>query len=109
MMHVDPMHIHIDIPLGLDHIQINEVLLLGPEQLIPSKVGTRIDVGIDLPTRDELSKRHLIHTHGGFLLFGGGGLGPALGGTGALRSFILIAQTLGARVTAWIGTVCRST
>ena len=78
-MHVDPMHIHIDIPLGLDHIQINEILLLGLEQIIPSEVGTRIHIGVEFPSSDVLSKWHLIHAHGGFLVLGGGGLGPALG------------------------------
>ena len=39
----------------------------------------RVSIWIDLPPRDELSKWHLIQTHGGFLLFGGGGLGSALG------------------------------
>ena len=90
VIHVNPLDIHIDVLLGLDHIQINEILLLGPEQVIPSEVGMRMHIGIDLPSRDELSKWHLIHTHVGFLVLCGGGLGPALGGTGALWSFILI-------------------
>ena len=104
MIHVNPVHVHVDVLLGLDHIQIDKILLLGPEQIIPSEVCTGIHIGVDLPSSDKLSKRYLIHAHGGLLVLGGGGLGPALGGIGALWSFILVAQTLGARVTAGIGT-----
>ena len=65
---------------------------------------------VELPSNDELGLRHLIHAHDGFLVLGGGGIGPVLGGgTGALWSFILILQTLGARVMAWIGTASRGT
>ena len=63
-----------------------------------------IHIGVDLPPSDELSKRYLIHAHEGLLVLGGGGFGSALGGIGALWSFILVAQTLGARVTTGIGT-----
>ena len=103
-MHVNPVHVHIDVLLGHDHIHINEILLLGPEHIIPSKVGTRIHIGVDLPSSGKLSKWYLIHALGGLLELGGGGLGPALGGIGSLCSFVLVAQTLGARVTAGIGT-----
>ena len=72
-------------------------------------ISFRIHIGIDLPSRDKLNKRHLIHTHDGFLVLGGGGLGPALGGTGALRSFVLIAKALGTRVMAWVGATSMST
>ena len=108
MIDTNPLHWNTEVVLGLDHTDVYDILLLGPEQLISSKVGTRSHVGIDLPTRDKLSKRHLIHTHGGFLLFGGGGLGSALGGIGAL-CYLCVAHTLGSRVTAWIGAAIRST
>ena len=49
------------------------------------------DIGVDLPSRGKLSKRYLIHALGGLLELGGGGLGPALGGIGALWSFVLVA------------------
>ena len=94
VMHVDPMHIHIQILLGLDHIQVNEILLLVPEQIIASEVGMRIHIGVDLPSNNELGQRYLIHAHGGLPLLGGGVLGSALGGIGALWSFILVAQPL---------------
>ena len=83
-IHVDPVHVHIYVLLSLDHIQINEILLLSPEQIIPSEVGMMIHTGVDLPSSDKLRKRYLIHAHGGLLELGGGGLGPALGGIGAL-------------------------
>ena len=107
--HLDPVDVHVDVLLGLDHIQIDKVLLLGPEQIIASEVGTRIHIRVDPPSSEKLCPRNLIHAHGGLLLLGGGGLGPALGGIGALWSFILVAQTLGTRVTAGIGTASRST
>ena len=49
---------------------------------------------VELPSNDELGLRHLIHAHDGLLLLGGGVLGSALGGIGALWSFILVAQPL---------------
>ena len=109
VIHINPVHVHIGVLLALDHIQINEILLLGLEQIIPSEVGTRIHIRVDPPSRDKLSQWYLIHAHGGLLLLGGGGLGPVLGGIGALWSFILVAQTLGTRVTAGIGTASRCT
>ena len=109
MIHINPVHVHISVLLALDHIQINEILLLGPEQIIASDVGTRIHIRVDPPSRDKLCQRDLIHAHGGLLLLGGGGLGPALGGIGSLWSFVLVAQTLGASVTTGIGTARRST
>lgn len=88
--HVNPVYFHIDILLGIDHIQIDKVLLLGPEQIIPSEVGTVIHIGVDLPTSNELVQRYLIHAHGGLPMLGGGVLGSVLGGIGALWSFILV-------------------
>ena len=99
----------ISVLLGLDHIQINESMLLGPKQVIPSEVSTGIHIRVDLPSRDKLRKWYLVHALGGFLVLAGRGLDIALGGTGALWSFILISQTLGACVTAWVGTASRST
>ena len=109
VIHVNPLDIHIDVLLGLDHIQINESLLLGPEQVIASEDSTGIHIRVDLPSRDKLRKGYLVHALCGFLVLASGGLDIALGGTGALRSFILITQTLGACVTAWIGTASMST
>ena len=54
MMHVKLVHVHVDVLLGLDHIQIDKILLLGPEQFIPSEVGTGIHIGVDLPVSDKL-------------------------------------------------------
>ena len=99
VMHVKPVNFHVDVLLGLDHIQIDKVLLLGPEQIIPSEVGTGIHIGVDLPSNNELSQWYLIHAHGGLLELGAGVLGSALGGIGALWSFIWVAQALRARVT----------
>ena len=53
-------------------------------------------------------KYALTHTLGGVLLFGGSGLGSALGGIGAL-CFLCVAHTLGPRVTGWIGAASWST
>ena len=94
MIHVNPVHVHIGVLLGLDHIQIDKVLLLGPEQIIPSEVSTGIHIGVDLPSNIELGQRYLIHAHGGIPLLGGGVLGSMLGGIGAPWSFILVAQPL---------------
>ena len=71
------MHVHVNVLPGLDHIQIDKILLLGPEQLIPSEVCTGIHIGVDPPSSDKLSKWYLIHAHGGLLVLGGGGLGCA--------------------------------
>ena len=109
VMHVNPVHVYIDVLHGLDHIHISEILLLGPEQIIPAEVGARIHIGVDLPSRGKLSKWYLIHALGGLLKLGGGGLGPALGGIGALWSFILVAQMLGARATTGIRSGSRCT
>ena len=109
VIHVNPLDIHVGVLLGLDHIQINESLLLGPKQVIASEDSTGIHIWVDLPSRDKLRKWNLVHALGGFLVLASGGLDIALGGTGALWSFILIAQTLGASVTTGIGTASRST
>ena len=61
--HVNPVHVHVDVLLGLDHVHIDKILLLGLEQLIPSEVCTGIHIGVDPPSRDELSKWYLIHAH----------------------------------------------
>ena len=55
MIHVNPVHVHVDVLLGLDHIQIDKIMLLGPEQLIPSEFCTGIHIGVDLPSSDKLS------------------------------------------------------
>ena len=44
VMHVNPVHVYIDVLHGLDHIHISEILLLGPEQIIPAEVGMRIHI-----------------------------------------------------------------
>ena len=100
VMHVNPVNFHIMVLLGLDHIHIDEVLLLGPEEIIPSEVGSGIHIGVHLPSNNELGQRHLIHAHDGLFLLVGGVLGPALGRIGALWSFILVAQPLGPGVTS---------
>ena len=63
MTHVNPVHVHVDVLLGLDHIQVDKVLLLGLEQIIPSEVGTGIHIGVDLPSSDKLNQWYLIHAH----------------------------------------------
>ena len=78
VIHVNLVNFHVDVLLGLDHIQIDKVLLLGPKQIIPSKVGTGIHLGVDRPSNDELSQWYLIHAHGGLLDLGGGVLGSVL-------------------------------
>ncbi len=55
VMHINPFHIHVGILLVLDHIQIDESLLLGPEQLGASEDSPRIHIGIDPPAFDILS------------------------------------------------------
>ena len=105
VIHVNPVHVHVDVLLGLDHIQIDQILLLGPEQIIPSEVCTGIHIGVDLPSSDKLSQWYLIHAHCWPLQLGGGGLGSALGGIGALWSFIMVAQALRARVANGVQTM----
>ena len=68
----------------------------------PLKVGTGIHIGVDLPSNNELSQWYLIHAHSGLLELGGSVLGSALGGIGALWSFILVVEVLRARVIAGI-------
>ena len=70
MIHVNPVHVHVDVLLGLDHIQIDKILLLGPEQIIPSEVCTGTHIGVDPLSSDELSKWYLIHAHCWLLLLG---------------------------------------
>ena len=87
--------------LGLDHIDVYEILLLGPEQLIPSDILTRVHIGVDPPLSDELGLRHLVHANIWLLELVSGLLDVALWGIGALRCF-LIAEPLGARAAAGI-------
>ena len=94
MMHVNVVNIHVEVLLGLDHIQIDQILLLGPEEIIASKVSPGIHIGFELPSNDKLGLGHLIHAHDGLLLLGGGVLGSALGGIGALCNLIFVAQSL---------------
>ena len=102
--YVNPLDIHEGILLVLDHIQINESLLLGPKQLSASEDSTSIHIRVDLPTFDVLIECNLVHALSRFLLLAGSGLDIALGGTRALWCFILrIAQSLGASVTTGIG------
>ena len=63
MIHINPLHWNIDVVLGLDHIDVDEILLLGPEQLIPSDILTRLHIGVDPPSSDELGLRHLVHAN----------------------------------------------
>ena len=110
MIHVYPLDIHEGILLVLDHIQINESLLLGPKQLSASEDNTRIHIRVDLPAFDVLIEGNLVHALSRCLLLAGSGLDIALGGIGALWGFILgVAQTLGASVTTGIGTARATT
>ena len=61
MIHINPLHWNIDVVPVLDHIDVDEILLLGPEQLIPSDILTRVHIGIDPPSNDELGLRHLYY------------------------------------------------
>ena len=47
MMDVNVVNFHVEVLLGLDHIHISDILLLGPEQIIPAEVGTRIHIGAE--------------------------------------------------------------
>ena len=40
MIDTNPLHWNIDVVLGLDHIDVDEILLLGLEQLIPFDIFT---------------------------------------------------------------------
>ena len=78
-----------DVLLVLDHIQINESLLLEKKKLSASEDSTRIHIAIDLPAFDILIEGNLVHALSRFLLLAGSGLDIALGGIGALWGFIL--------------------
>jgi hypothetical protein len=54
MNHINPLNWNIDVLLGLDHIEVYEILLLGPEQIIPSNNLTRLHIGVEPPSSDEL-------------------------------------------------------
>ena len=101
MSHINPLHWNIDVVLGLDHINVDEILLLGPEQLILSDTLTRVHIGVNPLSNDELVLRHLIHAKSWLLDLVGGLLDIALLGIGALWSF-LIAKPLRSRVAAGI-------
>ena len=103
MMHVNVVNFNIVILLGLDHIHIDQILLLVPEEIIASRASPGSHIGIELPSNHKLGLGHLIHAHDGLLLFAGGVLGPALGSSKrSLWNIIWVAQTLGPCVTAEI-------
>ena len=109
-MHIYPLDIHKGVLLALDHIQIDENLLLVLEHLSASEDNPRSHIGIDPPAFDILRDKNLVHALSRFLLLAGSGLDIALGGIGALWGFILgVAQTLGASVTTGIGTARATT
>ena len=78
-------------------------MLLGPKQVISPCDLPRVDVGVEPPSNQKLRFRHFIHANIWLLDLGSCGLDSALWGTGPLRSF-LVAEPLGARVTAGIRT-----
>ena len=54
MIDTNPLHWNTEVVLGLDHTDVYDILLLGPEQLISSDILMRIHIGIDPPSNDEL-------------------------------------------------------
>ena len=102
-MHVNPFHLHIGVLLVLDDIQIDVDLLLVPEQLTTSEVGTRVHIRVKLPETDIISLGYLIHALSGLLVLASRVLDIALGGRRAFWYFTWVAQTLGASVTTGVG------
>ena len=43
--------------------RLDKILLLGPEQLIPSEILTGPHIGVELPASNKLSQWYLIHAH----------------------------------------------